>query len=756
MNKIQLHLDCGPNKNRTANRYARKNPTTLLREFLVAFPETQSREAIDEGYYDRPLQDFTLMMVTLRQGEGVKVTKQTSSPPGSTAGLVASLDQLHAADLATDGEIKQFPARLSDTAAVRIAYARELKQAARYLQYDLSVLIICDKMLTAHIYEDICKRAGKKIRLAEELLETPPTNQTPAQAFKENLKSQPIRIEDALPQLIITLQPDEVLVLRSVDMLDTPILLELLYQGGRTQYKPQLLGFLDPSLEAQKVLTDRFAVQVTMMGLPRYSDDQRQTYSVSQLMTAAEYKRFASFDAEALYKNVAGLNAIQFRNAMRYVGAIVAEQSQSKQIFETIRDFKKSSFEEIDIPDTNFSDIGGYTQVKAELRRIIALISGQVKGINERERAKLVPRGFIFHGPPGTGKTLFAKAIANEMNATIQMISGPEVMDKYVGQSESNLRKIFATARRNAPSVIFFDEFDSLASQRSTYSDGGARANNAVVAQLLTEMDGFRGDQAVLVVGTTNRLDIIDEALLRPSRLRPIEIGLPDGLARRRVAEIHAESFGLVEIMKQLCALTLSHLESWSPDVAEPPAAFLEALYQYHPPYRNNHETEQQKYRFKHDLLNLLGVIKKAQTTTIRPNTDKSIIELLNDLQGRIEALCNDHQIKVDETLNQEATDWIRPMQAGLQELAHLLRQQTAQTASFSPDSFVDQTLDLVAEYTDNFNNDEIRAIFQEASIEHHLDGQLITPRYLGMKIGILRKRRDERQTIHLEHRRGR
>src|SRR4029077_1588105 len=118
-----------------------------------------------------------------------------------------------------------------------------------------------------------------------------------------------------------------------------------------------------------------------------------------------------------------------------------------------------------------------------------------------------------------------AKAIANELNATIQMISGPEIMDKNVGQSEDNLRRIFATARRNAPAVVFFDEFDSIAAQRSNYADGGARANNAVVAQLLTELDGFRRDQTVLVIGTTNRIDIIDEALLRPSRLRPIEIG---------------------------------------------------------------------------------------------------------------------------------------------------------------------------------------------------------------------------------------
>jgi SpoVK/Ycf46/Vps4 family AAA+-type ATPase len=161
------------------------------------------------------------------------------------------------------------------------------------------------------------------------------------------------------------------------------------------------------------------------------------------------------------------------------------------------------------------------------------------------QRRKLAPRGFIFHGPPGTGKTLFAKAIANAMNATIQMVSGPEIMDMWVGKSESNLRHIFSIARRNAPAVIFFDEFDSIAMQRSGAGDGASRASNAVVAQLLTELDGFHDDQDILVIGTTNRLDIIDEALVRPSRFQPVEIGLPDEQARRQIAAIHAHTFDI-------------------------------------------------------------------------------------------------------------------------------------------------------------------------------------------------------------------
>src|SRR5215208_962862 len=107
------------------------------------------------------------------------------------------------------------------------------------------------------------------------------------------------------------------------------------------------------------------------------------------------------------------------------------------------------------------------------------LVAGPIEGISERQRGDLIPRGFIFHGPPGTGKTLFAKAIANKLNATIQVVSGPEITDMYVGESERKVRELFAAARRNAPAVLVFDEFDSIATRRSGRDDGGSRAGNA-------------------------------------------------------------------------------------------------------------------------------------------------------------------------------------------------------------------------------------------------------------------------------------
>jgi transitional endoplasmic reticulum ATPase len=191
-------------------------------------------------------------------------------------------------------------------------------------------------------------------------------------------------------------------------------------------------------------------------------------------------------------------------------------------------------------------DIGGYQDVKAELSRALKIIGGAAadeQRLPERLRHDLVPRGFIFHGPPGTGKTLFAKAIASQLDATILVVSGPEITDMYVGESERKVRDLFAEARRNAPAVLVFDEFDSIAGRRTGRDDGGSRAGNAIVAQLLTELDGFRPEVPVLVIGTTNRIDIIDDALLRPSRFRPIKIDLPDAPARQAIAKVHADHF---------------------------------------------------------------------------------------------------------------------------------------------------------------------------------------------------------------------
>lgn len=756
--RIKVDLDLGDAK-REALRYVSHNPDVLLRDFLRVYP-ARARQPLAAELLGLPLRQFEITPVTLRAEEGFAPPAPAPADGGDAGAggaLRRQLDGLYADDVAATAEPAVYPDHLADGEAVQVAYRHELQAVARFLKNDLSVLIICDKILTEHIYEYVCQQAGRTPVLDD----SPPTPPANARAGLDQALRGPAGPDENVRLLLRNLKAGQVLVLRSLDILDTPPLIELLYQSATGSRKPQLLAFLDPSLEVRKVLTDRFAIRVGIQGLPRYIQPDRDkppTYTVPHLITAHERRCFREFDPEGLYKNVAGLNAIQFRNAMRYVGAEVAPDTPARAIYDQIRQFKTSSAsDEIEIPDTTFDDIGGYEAVKHELQRIVALVTGRVQGIDERERQKLIPRGFVFHGKPGTGKTLFAKAIANEMNATIQMISGPEIMDKYVGQSESNLRHIFATARRNAPSVIFFDEFDSLAGQRSNYSDGGARANNAVVAQLLTELDGFREEQAVLVIGTTNRIDIIDEALLRPSRLQPIEIPMPDYAARRKVAGIHAERFGVDKLVQNLCALALEHLAAWSAD-GQIPQAYLNALFAQHPAYAIRYRDELDRVAFQRELRSFFELLHSAQQeghdSLAAPPAGLS----LQPLEERLLQIARGHGLDltrpaVDAAQTATAQE---SMQRDLRDLFELLQAQRQTQVGFSSARFWDTLLHMVAEYTDQFNNDEVRAIFQEASLEHHMEGRLITPRYLGLKIGLIRKRRDERQVVHLDSRRGR
>jgi transitional endoplasmic reticulum ATPase len=152
------------------------------------------------------------------------------------------------------------------------------------------------------------------------------------------------------------------------------------------------------------------------------------------------------------------------------------------------------------------------------------------------------PKGVLLYGPPGTGKTLIARAVANEVNATFITVSGPEIMSKYKGESEERLRDVFARARREAPSVVFFDEIDSLAGKRGDESDVESR----VVGQLLSVMDGLEARGDVVVVGATNRVDALDPALRRGGRFdREIEVGAPNEAGRREILDVHARGVPL-------------------------------------------------------------------------------------------------------------------------------------------------------------------------------------------------------------------
>jgi len=190
-----------------------------------------------------------------------------------------------------------------------------------------------------------------------------------------------------------------------------------------------------------------------------------------------------------------------------------------------------------------YEDIGG---LKKEIRKIREMIELPLKHPQVFERLGIdAPKGVFLHGPPGCGKTLIARAVANETDAYFTTISGPEVIHKFYGESEANLRKIFESATANAPAIIFIDEIDSVAPKRSDMG-GEKQVERRVVAQLLTLMDGLESRGQVIVIGATNLPNMVDPALRRPGRFdREIEISIPDRNGRLEILTIHTRGMPL-------------------------------------------------------------------------------------------------------------------------------------------------------------------------------------------------------------------
>ena len=191
----------------------------------------------------------------------------------------------------------------------------------------------------------------------------------------------------------------------------------------------------------------------------------------------------------------------------------------------------------VEVPDVTWADVGGLEEVKAELQETV---EWPLKYADVFERLRTdAPKGVLLFGPPGTGKTLLAKAVANESDSNFISVKGPELLSKWVGESEKGVRDIFRRARQAAPSIIFFDEVDALVPVRGSYQ-GSSHVTESVVSQILTELDGLEELKNVVVLAATNRPDMIDPALLRPGRLdRHLYVPPPDEEGRKKIFEVY-------------------------------------------------------------------------------------------------------------------------------------------------------------------------------------------------------------------------
>ncbi|KAM4670678.1 ATPase family gene 2 protein homolog A isoform 3-T3 [Amazona ochrocephala] len=321
------------------------------------------------------------------------------------------------------------------------------------------------------------------------------------------------------------------------------------------------------ALDAALRRPGRFDKEIEI-GVPNAQDRldilQKLLKKVPHSLTAAELTQLADSahgyvgaDLAALCKE-AGLYALR-RALGKRPNVLDNEVAGSVMIafndfLQGMNDVRPSAMREVavDVPKVSWSDIGGLEDVKLKLKQAV---EWPLKHPDSFIRMGIQPpKGVLLYGPPGCSKTMIAKALAHESGLNFLAVKGPELMNKYVGESERAVREIFRKARAVSPSVLFFDEIDALAFERGN-SSGAGNVADRVLAQLLTEMDGIEQLKDVTILAATNRPDMIDKALLRPGRIdRIIYVPLPDAATREEIFKLHFQS---MPVSNEVCLAEL-------------------------------------------------------------------------------------------------------------------------------------------------------------------------------------------------------
>ena len=458
---------------------------------------------------------------------------------------------------------EKLPTELTPFAAVEAAYPQELARITDSLRRGLPVLVEAEKELTPYLYKCVRDRLKKETPPRQFMyLDGRPISDMPAPQPGMGLVA---TILFYLREAVRGAVSDRILVLPHLDLLTTSVggltseareVIPLLYENPELVF----LGFKDPSFPLPKVIENIFPRRETMLGVPR---DR-----LGQLVTQRESRKLSAERAlkpYQLYKSVSGVNAVRLR---RLLGSLTGEDypADPRPAYQQLR--QATLVGQLTLPDVDLQkDIGGYAKVKERLGKEILDVLALKDASDDESQMKriegLIPRGMIFWGPPGTGKTLFAKAMATALGAAVTIVSGPELKSKWVGEAEENLRQVFTRARQAAPAIIVFDELDSFATARGSYQGSGVE--HSMVNQLLTEMDGFRKDELVFVVGTTNFVESLDPALLRPGRFEfHLHIPFPTAEDRRAILTIYDQKLGL-----QLSARALEYAVKRTSDLVE-------------------------------------------------------------------------------------------------------------------------------------------------------------------------------------------
>jgi cell division protease FtsH len=440
-------------------------------------------------------------------------------------------------------EESELPQELATEQAVESAYSSEMAEVASKLQRGLPSLIECDKELSPFLYLNVRNRLrGLQPPMRCLYLDGRPRQEEQQGPIPVGMMGTMItQLREAVRGGAVERR---VVVLPHLDLLTTSAggltaeareCIPLLYENPELVW----LGFKDPSFPLPVVIENLFPYRTSLLGIRR----SRLRY----LITQRESRKFGrQFNPWQLYKHVSGVNTVRLR---KLLSTLEGEDYPANPV-NAYRQLRQATLTgTLEVPNINFDrDIGGYVKVKDQLRNEILNLISRKEELTSEEAIKnieeLIPKGMIFWGPPGTGKTLFAKAMASEIGAAVTVVSGPELKSKWVGESEENLRQIFHKARQSAPAIIVFDELDSFATARGTYTGSGVE--HSMVNQLLTEMDGFHKEEMVFVIGTTNFVESLDPALLRPGRFEfHLHIPYPDKDARREIFKIYDKKMNL-------------------------------------------------------------------------------------------------------------------------------------------------------------------------------------------------------------------
>lgn len=459
-------------------------------------------------------------------------------------------------------EIESLPKNISTHQAVEVCYSEQIRFAWSRLKEGISVIIKCEKQIIPYIQAILKKRLN-----AEGLQVSIVDGSTHSDLPRLTGMVQGIR------DLLNNVEKNKVFFIPYLDIITSTSKTSLSMEGKEIMTiiheNPflSILAFEDPDFKLPDLIVQAFPAQIEMIGISRNK--------LSQLITSVEASKFALnvININELYKYVSGLNPVKFRHIMsifaKKADYNINHPETLNEYYKELRQYTLRS--DSDLSDIRLEeDIAGYDKVKAKIKLNIIDLLKKASLSNDEKKVKqiesLIPKGMIFYGPPGTGKTLFAKGIAESLNASVYIVNGPELKSKWVGEGEANIRALFAKARATAPSIIVFDEFDSIASARSINSGSSAsEASHSMVNQLLTEMDGFRKEEMIFLIGTTNFPQSLDPAFLRPGRFEyKIEIPYPDWDDRKAIIDLYNKKLDL-----NLNDDTLEMLTGWSSRITE-------------------------------------------------------------------------------------------------------------------------------------------------------------------------------------------